>query len=199
MKRTNMIIGSLLLLSAVFIGQNSISQTRDDVEKTQRDAQADSQQELLLLYTKTNEDMAAIELQRVLQINKTKQYISSQVVERLRSSYEVAKEQHRQAQLNTGEMTSNVRKRHAEEKLRLSKSDLAAATQLHGKNLVSDLAFKQAKLRYDLARLNLALINSPNGEYAPMLDTMQNQIDHLGLEIISLEQRVSRLESHHGS
>lgn len=163
-------------------------------EDSAEQASESVEQELSILYTKTNLSIAELELQRALELNKDSQEVIPKLtIERLRSNLTVAQEQYRQAKLASSEGPQLVRLRHAEERARLARVDWETAKKMQEKNAISDWEFKRLKLKYDLATLNLALLKHPKG-YATLVDNMQNQIDRLGEDFILLEQRVAKLE-----
>ena len=150
--------------------------------------------ELTILYTKTNLSLAELELKRALELNLGRHIIPPLTIERLRSNLAVAKEQYRQASAESGHASENVRLRHASERVRIAKVDLAAAEKLKDKGAVSEFELRRLQLKFDLARLNLALMQHPQG-YLTLVDNMQRQIDRLGDEFLAMEQRIEKLEA----
>ncbi len=154
----------------------------------------DEHRQLVLQYTKTNLELAELELEKALTLNERSPVIPKLAVERLRSNLEVAKEQYRQAQAETTEGAEKVRLRHAEEQLRLAEIDLQAGKTLAAQASISDLELRRLKLKHQLAQLNLAMLSHPTG-YLTLFDSMQRQLERFGNEILSLDQRVSKLEA----
>jgi len=126
-------------------------------------------------------------------MNKKRPLIPNLTVERLRSNLAIAKEQYRRAQGDEQVGPEKVHLRHAQERVRLARADLVAAKKLLEKNSISDWEYRRLNLNYDLARLNLALLQHPKG-YMTLMDSMQRQLDRLGDEYLALEQRIAKLE-----
>ena len=59
---------------------------------------------------------------------------------------------------------------------------------------VNDLELRRLALKYRLAQLNVQLLENP-ANFVTLMDSMQRQIDRLGDEILTLDQRITRLES----
>ena len=200
-KPTVFLLINLLFAGAIDCpGQETASQETASQETTPQElVPADdkpqlSEHELAVLYTQTNLSMAELELQRALELNKGEvKVIPRLAVERLRSNLAVAKEQYRQATLESSEGPKKVRLRHAQEKVRLAKVDLEAGLQLKELKALSEWEEKRLRLKYDLAKLNLALMQHPEG-YGTLLDSMQRQLDRFGEEILTLDQRLTKLE-----
>jgi hypothetical protein len=159
------------------------------------DATQLSEHELTVLYTKTNLSIAELELQQALELNQgDRKIVPRLTVERLRSNLAVAKEQYRQAMLESSDGPERVRLRHAQEKVRVAKADLEVAQKLKEQKALGSWEEQRLELQYDLARLHLALLQHPGG-YRTLLDGMQRQLDRYGEEILALEQRITKLES----
>lgn len=153
-----------------------------------------SERALNVLFTKTNLRLAELELGRALGLNSGNfRVVPRLTIERLRSNLAIANEQFEQAKLDTSEGHEKVRLRHVREKLRIARIDMDAANQLKELSSISDMEYKRVELKLDLAKLNLALLQHPTG-YMTLVDGLQRQVDRLGVEILALDQRVSKLE-----
>ncbi len=151
--------------------------------------------ELAIQHAKTNLDLADVELKRHLEMNaKQSGVVPRLTIERLRSDLAVAEEKYNQARLASTGGPERVRLRHAEEKVRVAKIDLDAGRQLQKSGEIKSLEFKRLYLKHKLAELNLVLIQNPEN-YVTLMDIMQHQIDRMGDEILSLDQRLTILES----
>ncbi len=150
--------------------------------------------DLAIRYAKVNLDLAEVELQRAPDMNaNTSGVIPKLTVERLRTNLAVVRQQFQQAQLaSTGE-PAQVRLRHVAEKIRLSQMDLQAGQELLQQGAINALELQRLTLKNQLARLSLRLMKNPEDRVTRM-DSMQQQVDRLGEEILSLDQRLTRLE-----
>ena len=154
-----------------------------------------STRELTLQYAKTRMDLAETELAWAMESNT--QYdgvVPSLTVERLRSNLRVAKEQYEQSLSASSGGPASVRLRHAEEEVRLTGLQFQEGRKSKNHGELSDVALKRLKLKHELARLKFALLHNPEN-FVTLLESMQNQIDRFGEEILSLDQRIARLEA----
>ncbi|WP_182868264.1 hypothetical protein [Stieleria mannarensis] len=138
--------------------------------------------------------LAEAELLSVLEVNKEAPgTIAKLAVERLRSDAEIAKQQFREAEMATVGGSERVRLRHAQERIRLARINLVNGRELHDKGRLSDLELERLKLKHELAGLSLVLLKNPQ-YFATMLQSLEAKVDRMGEEILSLDQRISRLE-----
>ncbi len=186
---THTLCVSKTALLSLLLWHSNLAVAQDEVPEVQQM----SEKELTILYTKTNREIAELELKRALELNKERPLIPRLTVERLRSNLAIAQEQHRQAKSDEGKSTEGARLKHAVERVRLAKVDLLAADKLKEINSISDFQHRRIALKYDLAQLNLALMQHPKG-YVTLVDNMQRQIDRLGEDYLALEQRIAKLE-----
>jgi hypothetical protein len=164
-------------------------------QETTEDATIHSTQELVLQYARTRLQLAETELARASESNAQYPGIIPRFrVERLRSNLEIAREGYQQAISASTGGPEKVRLKHAEEDVRLADLHYQEGKKSHSEGKLSDLALKQLDLQHRLAKLKLALLRSPEN-YATLLQSMQNQIDRFGEEILTLDQRLARLES----
>ncbi len=174
--------------------EKAVQATTAEEEETPEVSTRLSERALNVLYTKTNLSLAELELQRALELNSGNYKVVPRLtIERLRSNLAIAKEQYEQAKLDSGEGPEKVRIKHARERLRIAEIDMQAADELSQKNSISEWEYKRVELKLDLAKLNLALMQHPTG-YMTLMDGMQRQIDRLGVEILAIDQRLSKLE-----
>jgi len=151
--------------------------------------------DLVILYAKTRMDLAQVEFDWARERSESRIFkISKPRLERWRSELAVAKEQYNQAVTASSGGLEKVRLCHAEEKVRLAKLDFEAAKKLRETNAVSENRLERLHLIYQLAQLNLALRKNPEN-YVTLIEAMQAQMDQMGQEILSLDLRVSALES----
>lgn len=151
--------------------------------------------DLVILYAKTRMDLAQVEFDWAMERSESRIFkISKPRLERWRSELAVAKEQYNQAVTASSGGLEKVRLCHAEEKVRLAKLDFEAAKKLRETNAVSENRLERLHLIYQLAQLNLALRKNPEN-YVTLIEAMQAQMDQMGQEILSLDLRVSALES----
>ncbi len=116
------------------------------------------------------------------------------IIERLRSNVEIARQQVEQALMPSTGDVEKIRKKYAEEKIRLAEVNLGSLRQLRGKGLpVKEDELKRQELRLRLARLNRQLLDSPEN-LLEIVDSLQRQIDRLNEELIRQDQRLSALE-----
>ena len=173
----------LLLNASTCLGQ----ETNDEFEQL-------SQYELMIQYTKLNRDLADIELQRALGRNEKLVTVSRLTIERLRSSLAVAEEQYKQANLASTGGPEAVRLRHAEEKVKIAKMELEAGQRLSSTGNIHRLDLQRLRLRYDLAQLRVVMLKNPDN-FVTLMDSMDRRMDRLSDEILSLDQRLTALET----
>ena len=151
-----------------------------------------SPRDLVILFTKTKMELAEVELEWMKA--KSEGVIPKPRIEQRRSDLIIAREQYKQAMLASSGGLEKVRLCHAEEKVRLARLDLEAGKKLMDKNALSELRLKRMELIYELAELNLAMLRNPEN-YVTLIEALQGQIDRLGEEMVSLDLRVTKLES----
>ena len=178
----------VLTWSAVGISQQSNEQQSNEQQSEQ------TQRELMVKHAKAVLELAEVELEQALKLNKDgKQHVPRLAVERLRSNLSVAQEQLKQAVIASTGGPEQVRIRHAEEKARLAKLDLDAAEKMVNNGTISKLEFRRLELRHELAELRLALLKQP-GTFMTLMDSMDRKLDRFGEEILELDRRVTKLE-----
>ena len=152
-----------------------------------------SHRKLAIRYAKTKLDVADVDLQRAMIMNE-RNIIPKLTLERIRSSHAIANEQHRQAISGSTDGAVKVRMRHAEERVRLAKLSLVAGEELNRSGSITGLELRRLQLNHELAKLNLMLMREPEN-VATQMEYMQRQIDRLGEDILSMDERISKLES----
>jgi hypothetical protein len=118
-------------------------------------------------------------------------------IERLRSNLAVAKEQYDVAIATSIGGAERVQLRNAEEKIRLAKIDLEVGVKSRKQNMISALELERLELKYQLARLNTEIIKNPDN-FTTLLHYIEAKVDRMGEEILSLDQRITRLEPSRG-
>ena len=145
-------------------------------------------------HAKTQLALAKVELLSAMEINKESPgTIAKLVVERLHSDVAIAEQRFQEAELATVGGNERIRLRNAEEKIRLAKLNFENGRKLHDNGMASDLELERLKLKYELAQLSLVLLKNPQ-YFTTMLQSLDAKVDRLGDEILSLDQRLSRLE-----
>jgi multidrug resistance efflux pump len=173
---------SFMLPSQAMFGQDDLAS--DNL--TQRD--------LVILHSKAKLDLAEVELQKAKEMNEGAETIPPLVVERLKSNLAIAREHFRHTMKASTGGPKQVRVRHAEEKVRLAKIDFEAGKKLRASGAISALELRRLELTHDLAKLNVAMLKKP-GSFVTLIDSMQRQLDRFGEEIVSLDQRITKLET----
>ena len=149
----------------------------------------------MIQYTKTNRDLADVELQRAMAKNEDNLIVVPRLtIERLRSNLSVAEEQFKQANLATTGGPAEVQLRHAQEKVRIAQMELDAGRQLKSKGSISDLDLTRLELRHELARLKVVMLQNPDN-FVTLMDHLERRMDRLGEEILSIDQRLTALET----
>lgn len=116
------------------------------------------------------------------------------MVERLRSNLEIARQQREQARMPSTGDVEKIRKKYAEEKIRLAEVDLATVRRYKEKGLpVKDGDIKRLELKLRQAQLNRQLLDSPEN-LLEIVDSLQRQVDRLHEELIRHDQRLSAVE-----
>jgi hypothetical protein len=178
----------LMLFAIVFTAPTCLGQ-----QATASSAEL-SRYDLLVQYAKTNMDLAEVELQQAVNVNaKTPGVIPKFTIERLQSLFAVAKEQFNEATMASYGGLERVRLRNAEEKIRLAKLALDAGHKQKTDGLVTPLELKRLQLKYDLAKLSRTLIQNPEN-FVTLLHHLEGQVNRMGEEILSLDQRITKLE-----
>lgn len=153
-----------------------------------------SRYELEVLYARTRMRLADVELRSALQLQaEAPGMIPRLVIERLRSNLAVAQEQMVQAEMASISGPEQIRMRQAEEKVRLAKLDLESGLKLQDRGQASDLEIERLTLKYELAKLSIVIMKKPE-HFTTMLHLVEAKVDRLGKEILSIDQRLSRLE-----
>ena len=116
------------------------------------------------------------------------------MVERLRSNLEIARQQREQAKMPSTGDVEKIRKKYAEEKVRLAEINLAAMHKYKEKGLpVKDGDIKRLELKLRQAQLSRQLLDSPEN-LLEIVDSLQRQVDQLHEELIQQDQRLSSIE-----
>ncbi len=192
MSRVNKAVWLLSVFSLFAVNPLSFAQESTD-ESPSRTPTA-VRYELIVQHAKTNMDLAECELQFALEENKKIPGLFPKLaIERLRSNLAVAREQYTEATLASIGGPEKIRLRHAEEKVRLAKLTLEKGQKLSSDGLISELELRRLQLKYDLAKLNLALINNPE-KFVTLLYHLEAKLNLLGEEILTLDQRITNLE-----
>lgn len=116
------------------------------------------------------------------------------MVERLRSNVEIARQQREQSRMPSTGDVEKIRKKYAEEKVRLAEIDLATMQKYREKGLpVKDGDIKRLELKLKQAKLNRQLLDSPEN-LLEIVDSLQRQVDRLHEELLRHDQRLSAME-----
>lgn len=116
------------------------------------------------------------------------------IVERLRSNVELARQQREQANSPSTGDVEKLRKKYAEEKIRLAEIQLATMHKHKEKGLpVKDGEIRRLELKLRQAQLNRKLLDSPEN-LLEIVDSLQRQVDRLNEELIRHDQRLSAVE-----
>ena len=150
--------------------------------------------ELLVRYAKANMDLAEVDLQQAMKINrKSPGSVPRLTLERLQSNVAVTRKQFEEASLASANGMKQVRLEHAKEKLRLALIQLTKAQEMADEGLVEDLEMKRLSLRYEVAKLNLALIENPDN-FITLLQFVESKVQRLSEEVLELDRRLSKVE-----
>ncbi len=167
-------------------------------QESEEPRSANWQYELSVKYAETRMQLADVELRHGLAMNRKIPGAVPQItIERLRSNLAVAKEQYDAAVATSIGGAERVQLRNAEEKIRLAKIDLDTGQKLRKENLISDLELERLKLKHELAKLNVVVIKNPDS-FTTLLHYIEAKVDRMGDEILSLDQRITRLEPSRG-
>ena len=167
-------------------------------QESEEPRSANWQYELSVKYAETRMQLADVELRHGLAMNrKILGAVPQFTIERLRSNLAVAKEQYDAAVATSIGGAERVQLRNAEEKIRLAKIDLDTGQKLRKENLISDLELERLKLKHELAKLNVVVIKNPDS-FTTLLHYIEAKVDRMGDEILSLDQRITRLEPSRG-
>ena len=190
----------VLMLIVASFSPDGMAQERNEKSGEQLGKQSDEQSkdvsryELEVLFARTRMRLADVELRSALESqSESPGMIPRLVIERLRSNLAIAQEQLVQAEMASISGPEQIRMRQAEEKVRLAKLELESGLKLQDRGQASDLEIERLKLKYDLAKLSIVIIKQPE-HFATMLHLVEAKVDRLGKEILSLDQRLSRLE-----
>ena len=149
--------------------------------------------DLVILFAKTKMDLAQAEFDWADE-QVAAGVITRPKLERQRSELAISKEQYNQAMLASSGGLEKVRLCSAEEKVRMAKLNYETGKRLRAKKSISEIGLKRLELKYKLATLNLTLLKNPEN-YVTLIEALQAQIDQLGQETVSLDLRVTKLES----
>lgn len=120
--------------------------------------------------------------------------VPDEMIERLRSNLEIARQQREQARMPSTGDVEKIRKKYAEEKIRLAEINLAAMRKYKEKGLpIKDGDIKRMELKLRQAQLNRQLLDSPEN-LLEIVDSLQRQVDQLHEELIQQDQRLSAIE-----
>ena len=132
----------------------------------------------------------AIQRQKMLAMKQ----IPKTSIARLQSNIEIGQVQLAHAESPSTGSPEVIRKRYAEEKVRLAKTKLDAAIARKAAGFqMRDLEITRLDLVYQLAQLKLELVGSPEN-ILTLVDSLQRQIDRLSEELLSHDQRITGLE-----
>ena len=183
---------ALLLLACLNL-QPTESWGQDKINTTDSDRNGhEIQHELMVKYVMAKRDLAKNELERKLA--KSDAYPPF-LIDRLRAELNVAEEHLSQTLVAASDGETALRRRHAMEQLRLAKMEWDTGKELRrGALNYSDLDLKNLELKHQIAKLKIDLIDNPV-TYMSMMDSMEKKMHRLSDEILSLEQRIARLEN----
>jgi hypothetical protein len=120
--------------------------------------------------------------------------VSSPAMARLQSNIEMARQQLVLAQAPSVGNTEKIRRRYAEEKIRMAEAVLIDLRERKARGLaVRDLEIRHQELKLELAKLDLQLLDNPENLLA-LVESQQRQIDALREELIVHDQRITALE-----
>lgn len=115
-------------------------------------------------------------------------------LERLQSNVDIARNQLKSIQSQSTGSHEQLRKKYAEEKVRVAKMKLEALLKKSEKRLdVPKLEITRHQLEYQLAKLQLELMGNPE-HLLTLVDSLQRQIDNLGATVIAQDQRMIDIE-----
>jgi dephospho-CoA kinase len=167
-------------------------------QETDKAAAQLSRYHLTVQYAETRMQLAEVELRHALEANQSSPGMIPKIrIERLRSNLVVAKEQFNEASLASTGGPERVRLVHAEEKIRLARLDLETGQRLRDEGMITELELERLRLKYQLAKLNLVIIENPDS-FVTLLNYIEAKVDRMGEEILSLDQRISKLEPTRG-
>ena len=152
-----------------------------------------SHRALAIRYAKTKLRLAEVELERASSMNE-RHILPQLTLEQLRSNLTIANEQYKRAVADSTDGSQKVQLRHAEERLRLAKLSLDATQNLKSPGRFHELDLQRHQLGYELAQLNLKLLQQPEN-VSTQMDYLQRRIDRFGDVLLLLEERIARLES----
>ena len=145
---------------------------------------------LSLQYAEKKVELAELNLQTARALQQYRG-ISQDMLERVQSRLAVAEAQHALAFRGSTDASSQVQQKHAEERLRLAEHRLQA---LLANGSGTSVEQRRRELQRDLAQLHLDRLKQSRAAQTPMA-YMQWQLDWLVDELISIDQRLSQLES----
>jgi hypothetical protein len=173
----------IILWSAAAVGQSH--------EPTEN---GPSWHQLNVKYARAKMLLAEAELRIATDANKQSPgAIARLVMERLKSNVAIAEQQLEEAKLATVGGNDRIRMRHAEEKIRLAKLDWESGKRMNDRGLMTDLELERLKLKLELANLSLVLLKNPQ-YFTTLLQSLEAKVDRMGDEILSIDQRLSKLE-----
>lgn len=163
-----------------------------------QDSRQDTDQKLRDLefrHAKAKLELAEVELEMAQNMNENGvNSLPRLAIERFKSNLAIAHEQFKQTSVQSTGGPEQVRIRHAKEKVRIAKIDFEAGKRLRRTETISKLELRRLELNFELAKLNMAMLSNP-GTFVTLVDSRQRQLDRFGKEILSLDQRISKLES----
>lgn len=116
------------------------------------------------------------------------------IVERLRSNVEIARQQREQASSPSTGDVEKIRKKYADEKVRLAEIQLETMKRYKEKGLpIKNGEVRRLELKLQQAQLNRKLLDSPEN-LLEIVDSLQRQVDRLNEELIRHDQRLSAVE-----
>ena len=150
------------------------------------------QRELVVQFAVAKRNLAKVELERVLSRGEA---YPKFLAARLKAQLNVAEEHLRQTVVAASDGATEVRRRHAQEQLRLAEVELNAGRHLmQTTSDFDELDLRRLALKKEIASLKIELINNP-ATYLSMMDAMEARMHQFSDEILSLEQRIARLEN----
>lgn len=188
-----MLIYKVLLPTVIFSVPLFLSLIWYQEKESKQGLESIPPRDLVILYAKTKMDLAQAEFDWANE-QVAAGVITRPKLERQRSELAISKEQYNQAMLASSGGLEKVRLCNAQEKVRVAKLNYETAKRLRAKKSLTEIGLKRSELKYELAELNLALLKNP-ANYVTLIEALQAQIDRLGEETVSLDLRITKLES----
>lgn len=150
------------------------------------------QRDLVVQFAVAKRNLAKVELERVLARGEA---YPKFLTARLEAQLNVAEEHLRQTVVAASDGSTEVRRRHAQEQLRLAEEEFKAGQHLvHATSDFNQLDLRRLALKKEIASLKIELLNNPV-TYLSMMDAMEERLNQFSDEILALEQRIARLEN----